>query len=101
MLQAHFAENPTDLDALRQTPLHVVHSAVHLKHIPTYLMPSGITAEQSDLQLKIEAKRKKTTQQMAAARVRTYLHLFVCCIQRTVCYSSVAIVVSNDRIAET
>mmetsp|Transcript_15919 Transcript_15919/g.36710 ORF Transcript_15919/g.36710 Transcript_15919/m.36710 type:complete len:679 (-) Transcript_15919:287-2323(-) len=57
-LQAHFEDNPTDLQLLRHDRLATNASKVqeHLKHIPKYLLPRGMQV--ADLNRK--RKRKKT-----------------------------------------
>ncbi|KAJ3063102.1 ATP-dependent DNA/RNA helicase [Quaeritorhiza haematococci] len=40
-LKAHFEDNPKDLEALRHDkPVHVTKTQAHLKHVPSYLLPS-------------------------------------------------------------
>lgn len=41
-LKTHFAQNPKDYEAIRHDkPLHAVKTQAHLKHVPSYLSPSG------------------------------------------------------------
>lgn len=41
-LQAHFKENPKDLDVIKHDmPLNVTRIQPQLRHIPEYLMPEG------------------------------------------------------------
>lgn len=44
-LQRHFEENPDDLNALRHdVPLHPTRISSELKNVPSYLLPSSVTA---------------------------------------------------------
>jgi len=43
--QAHFEDNPLDLEYLRHDkPLHPTRVQPHMKHVPKYLLPRGSTA---------------------------------------------------------
>ena len=60
-LQSHFEENPADLQLLRhdRTATHVSRVQEHLKHVPKYLLPTGMQV--ANLNRKRKKKRSKNS----------------------------------------
>eukprot|EP00536_Pseudo-nitzschia_multiseries_P008182 jgi/Psemu1/319321/estExt_fgenesh1_pm.C_2030018 len=65
-LQAHFEDNPNDLQLLRHDRLatHVSKVQEHLKHVPKYLLPRGMQV--ADLNRKRKRKKNKAKQRRGA-----------------------------------
>jgi ATP-dependent RNA helicase DDX56/DBP9 len=68
-LQAHFEENPADLQLLQHDRQATKISKVqdHLKHVPTYMLPRGMQV--ADVSRK-RRKKKTRSQRIAASRAR-------------------------------
>jgi len=60
-LKSHFVDNPNDLKILRhdKSILHPMRKMMHLKHIPSYLIPQGLVRGGADPSLAKKKKRKR------------------------------------------
>ncbi len=59
--QAHFEDNPRDLEVLRhdKTLQHAKRIQPHLKHIPSYLLPKGLEGSGASASLPAAPERKR------------------------------------------